>query len=292
MNLRLFTLGGKQFWTDVRIDDGWRVQRHALTGHYRLLDPRNRRRAWGSEAHCIAEWQSAGAPQGGPESRTGREAVILLHGLGRTRAAMRPLAGHLRSAGFVALDFGYASSRQTVQRHADALACVVAGLAGYDKLHFVGHSLGNLVVRRFLHNHPESVPPAIGRVVMLAPPNNGSRLAARLRRNPAFRLMLGPAGQEIAEWQTLRTTLATPESFAVIAGECARIRNPLLDKAGDLVLTVEETKLAGMSDFRCLDVNHTFLMRNPEVMRLTLSFLQTGRFASESVMRANKSAAL
>ncbi len=37
-NLPLPTMGGKQFWSDVRWRSGWRVQRHIWTGHHRLLD--------------------------------------------------------------------------------------------------------------------------------------------------------------------------------------------------------------------------------------------------------------
>ena len=31
------TLGGWVFWTDLLLYDDWRIQRHALTGHCRLL---------------------------------------------------------------------------------------------------------------------------------------------------------------------------------------------------------------------------------------------------------------
>jgi hypothetical protein len=104
-------------------------------------------------------------------------------------------------------------------------------------------------------------------------------LAARLRRNPVFLLALGPAGQEIADWTSLEKELATPADFGVIAGNCTAVGNPLLDEEGDLIVTVEETKLAGMGDFVCLDATHTFLMRNAEVKRMAHRFLKTGRFA-------------
>ena len=52
INLRLPTFGGKQFWRDCLIDREWRIQQHVHTGHFRLLDARNHRRAWGSYAAC------------------------------------------------------------------------------------------------------------------------------------------------------------------------------------------------------------------------------------------------
>ena len=52
LNLRFPTLGGKQMWADERVDAGWRIQRHAWTGHHRLLDDGDVRRAWGRYEWC------------------------------------------------------------------------------------------------------------------------------------------------------------------------------------------------------------------------------------------------
>ncbi len=279
MNIPLPTLGGKQLWTDLRIDtDGWRIQRHAFTGHCRLLDDHDRRRAWGSRAVCEEGWRRLHPSASG--ERKGHELVVLLHGLGRSRTAMRPMGAFLRDSGYDVVEFGYASTRATVEQHARALSSVLDYLKGYDRVHFIGHSLGNLVVRRYLAMQDgEQEPQAhVGHVVMLAPPNHGSRLAMRLQRNPVYLVALGPTGQEIADWRELEATLATPEHFGVIAGSYGGLANPLLDAEGDLVVTVEETKLEGMSDFRSMNVTHTFLMRNPQVMRMTLCFLREGSF--------------
>ena len=278
MNVALPTLGGKQFWTDVRIDpSGWRIQRHALTGHYRLLDNRNIRRAWGKREHCEGMWSRL-APAGSPAARKGRELVVLLHGLGRTRSAMAPMASFFRGAGYDVVDLGYASTRAGIDHHAAALDSVLAELAGYDRVHFVGHSLGALVIRRYLAIHADEPQDHIGRVVMLAPPNQGSALAARLRANPVFLATAGPVGAEIGHWTELSAKLATPRQCGVIAGDCRSLSNPLLEGGGDLVVTVEETKLEGMTAFLCVDATHTFLMSNPDVMRQSLTFLRHGRF--------------
>ena len=279
MNVALPTLGGKQLWTDVRAGPtGWRIQRHALTGHYRLLDGRNIRRAWGKREHCEEAWAQLAPAAGDPAARKGRELVVLLHGLGRTRAAMAPMASFLRGAGYDVVDFGYASTRAGIDHHAKALDSVLCELDGYAQVHFVGHSLGALVVRRYLAMHAEEPMEHIGRVVMLAPPNQGSALAARLKANPVFLATAGPVGHEIGHWRELSAKLATPRECAVIAGDYRGLNNPLLDGSGDLVVTVEETKLEGMKALVCIDATHTFLMNNPEVMRQSLAFLRHRRF--------------
>ena len=51
-NLPFPTLGGKQIWADNFIYAGWRIQQNVYTDHFRLLDDRDIRRAWGDEAAC------------------------------------------------------------------------------------------------------------------------------------------------------------------------------------------------------------------------------------------------
>jgi hypothetical protein len=46
-------------------------------------------------------------------------------------------------------------------------------------------------------------------------------------------------------------------------------------------VSVEDTKLEGMSDFRVVDVSHAFIMQNDEVIELVLRFLRTGSFAED-----------
>ena len=41
------TMGGVIFWDDIQECNGWRLQRNTFTGHYRILDPNDVRRAWG-----------------------------------------------------------------------------------------------------------------------------------------------------------------------------------------------------------------------------------------------------
>ena len=48
------TLGGKQFWSDELFFRGWRIQRHAVTEHHRLLDPDDRRHGWGGPSAILA----------------------------------------------------------------------------------------------------------------------------------------------------------------------------------------------------------------------------------------------
>ena len=275
------TLGGMQFWNDCHITTGgWRVQQHCLTEHHRLLTPSDVRRAWGSYDEC----RLAIPPR--EKNLAAGETVLCVHGLGRSRSSMEPMAAFLREAGYRVLSVGYASTRTTVDEQARIVVEILHNGPPLEKVHWVGHSLGCLIARRYeaLARQHEGITP-LGRVVMLAPPNQGSRLADRmagqLGASLLFRVVDGPAGQEIVAWDELEPTLATPSDFGVIAGRFDPVSNPLLNEPSDLVVTVEETKLAGQSDFATVAHSHTLIMRRRDVMTMTRQFLQSGRFAEQ-----------
>lgn len=150
------TFGGQQFWSDELVFRDWRIQQNVLTRHYRLLDDRDFRMAWGTFEQCQAKFD---------ELRRERElapldgkAVILLHGLSRTRDAMGGIARHLADEGYTPLNVSYASTRRSLDDHAASLARIIAALDGVDEINFVGHSLGNLIVRRYLGEASEAEP--------------------------------------------------------------------------------------------------------------------------------------
>lgn len=288
-NIPTWTLGGKQFWTDELIHGQWRIQRNVMTGHYRLLDPKNIRRAWGTWDGCFAKWAELKREKDVPPLK--KSVVIVLHGLGRTRSSMAGLAKYLAQNGdFTVMRFSYASTRSSLADDAKSLGRVVSHLEGVEEIHFVAHSMGNLVVRHLLGDQMQDacglgVDHRFGRIVMLAPPNNGADLARRFKDNTVFQLVFGVGGREFSKnWAKLQRHLLTPPcQFGIIAGggDDGDGRNPLLEGDDDLVVTVEETKLAGARDFVVLPVAHTFIMDDDTVQQYTLQFLQQGHFISE-----------
>src|SRR5688500_3170801 len=85
---------------------------------------------------------------GGPEPGDRRELVFLVHGMGRTPLSMFLLGRRLERAGYRVASFGYLSTTGTVADLGAALARRVEAMAGEaPAVHFVGHSLGNIIVR-------------------------------------------------------------------------------------------------------------------------------------------------
>lgn len=102
--------------------------------------------------------------------------IILLHGLHMHSWVMRPLAYLLEQEGFEVALFDYCSVLHSMNRHVEDLARWIDENHADETLHFVGHSLGGLVLRNFAAVYPEKVS---GRIVTMGTPHQGSRAAQR-----------------------------------------------------------------------------------------------------------------
>ena len=283
----LKTLGGKQFWTDDYHCGGWRIQQNVISETFRLLDPENKQHGSGAREDCLSkleEFKRAGRIQ--PIS--GR-VVVVLHGLIRTTDSMRMLGQYLQENGdFTAVDFEYASTRRPMADHAAALARVIDSLGdSVTEINFVGHSMGNIVVRHYLADLAEQggVEKRFGRMVMIGPPNQGSKMARVLRWSLLFNVVAGSAGTQLGiGWPKLEPQLATPSfEFGIIAGGQAdgkKFSNLLLEGKDDFTVSLDEARLNGATDFLVEPLFHSTMMRQPVTLESTLRFLNHGYFVS------------
>lgn len=209
-----------------------------------------------------------------------RATVVLLHGLGRTPLSMRPMERSLEEEGFRVVNLGYPSRREPMDALVDSLgAALAACCAEAERIHFVTHSLGGILVRSYVRSHGAA---RIGRVVMLSPPNAGSEVVDRLEGLGALEWLLGPTFAGLGTDSTaLPARLGPPEfEVGVITGE--RSVNPLFSRwlpgPDDGAVTVESARLPGAAAFLVVPYSHTFIMRKEEVIEQVTSFLRSGRF--------------
>lgn len=270
------TLGGYQLWSDTWVRSGWRVQEDVVGGGSRLLDPRGFRVMSGGRDACVAAGERS-APTDGR-----RAAVVLLHGMGRTRVCMRPMARAVRAAGFAVANVGYASLLGSPGDHARRVAQVVASLAddGAREVHFVTHSLGGLVARRLC---ADGLPGArVGRLVLLAAPNRGAAIAERLSGFGPYRVLSGPCGLAVTPAGAAALPVPDAEILVVAGGNGGRGYNPLLGGDNDGVVKVCETRLGDAeAGFLLVRRPHTTIMLCPRVTTAALGFIDTGRASAQ-----------
>ena len=215
-----------------------------------------------------------------------RENVILLHGLGRTSGSMLILKHRLQHAGYRVTSKSYASTQGSVSDH---MVWLEALLDEYDRedqeqIHFVTHSLGGIVVRKYLAEYPVA---NLGRVVMLSPLNQGSEVADYFKDWKLFQMAMGPSGQELGtEYGSTPNSLG-PVAFelGVISGDASinPLTSWLIPGSDDGAVSVGRTRVDGMTDFRVVHHSHTFIMNASEVADEVISFLKTGSFAHEDM---------
>ena len=213
---------------------------------------------------------------------TSADCVVLLHGLARTANSMQVLKKAFMDRGYKVVNVDYPSREYSVEKLADL--AMESGLTAChaeagEKVHFVTHSIGGILVRYYLAHHDI---PALGRVVMLAPPNQGSELVDNLSKIPGFKLINGPAGGQLGKGPNgIPSELgAVDYPVGVIAG--TRSVNPILSlylpDPDDGKVSVESTKVAGMTDFVTVPASHTFIICNKAAIRQAIAFIETGLF--------------
>jgi glycerol-3-phosphate O-acyltransferase len=243
-----------------------------------------------SIAHFFATRDAAsGSTTGVVGSKpTASKAVVLVHGLARTSRSMARLGHALRAAGYEVYNWDYPSRSYGVAALTDALEEFARAAASQSgRIDFVTHSMGGLLVRGVL---ARGRLPNVGRLVMLAPPNQGSRIASEISGYAWARSFFGPALTDLStdkEVGVAGQLGAPPCEVGVVAG--TRSFHPLQPTSyysslvrppgsHDGTLYVDETRLAGMTDFVAVNANHMFIMDHDEAVRQTLAFLERGRF--------------
>jgi len=212
-----------------------------------------------------------------------QECVILLHGLARSNQSMAKLAKRLDRANYLSINYDYPSTQYTIEElAATTLPDALAQCPPESKVHFVTHSMGGILLRQYLSSNEID---NLGRVVMLGPPNQGSQVVDKLRNTPGYQLINGPAGLQLGTDAESVPNRLGPVDFelGVIAGTRSinLILSTMLPNPDDGKVSVENTKLEGMTDHIEMPVTHPFMMKNKAVMDQVLFFLKNGAFSRE-----------
>jgi hypothetical protein len=186
----------------------------------------------------------------------------------------------LQKEGFATLNLAYLSRKYPLEVLVDDIHAGIYRFAMQtDALHFVTHSMGGLLAQLYLAKHR---PIRLHRVVMLGPPNGGSEVADFLKETAPYRAFYGPAGQQIGTKRESSARLPPPDyCVGIIAGN--KTIDPfssffIVPRPNDGKVSVESTRLKGMTDHLVLGATHSGLLRHQGAINQTISFLRDGRF--------------
>ena len=212
------------------------------------------------------------------------ELVILLHGIAKSSKHMKKLELYLEKQNFKVININYPSTEHPLNKLAVIIHNKIKphiNLA--QKVNFVGYSLGGVMVRILLakYNYEN-----LGRVVQLAPPNRGSKVADHLQNNWLFKKIYGPAGQQLITNQAKIKHLFKEINYEVgiIAG------NKSIDPISSLFfikgkddgkVSIKNTKLDKMTDHIVVPASHIFFPAKKIVHKQTVFFLKNGYFMRE-----------
>ena len=221
--------------------------------------------------------------------RAEKELVALVHGIANPGLVMTPFSLWLQDHDYDVLNIDYPSQNLDIVRLTTYIhkALVRHKYGEYKKLHFVAFSLGGLVLRAYLSRHK---PDNLGRVVMLAPPNQGSEAADTLKNEWYYKLLMGPAGQQITTDNLKLYANGTIDyELGIIAGTKSDLSaanffmkgmGTQLPEPNDGAVSVENTKLSGMKEHITVETSHPMILDDTLAKTYTVNFLKTGSFKS------------
>jgi len=199
--------------------------------------------------------------------------AILIHGMGRTPAAMSILAVRLRAAKIRPHLFGYSVTferwDECVQRYQNFIEKHVAA----SDYIIVGHSLGTVLTRATLPKLTHK-PKAC---FFLAPPTQVPKAARAFAHRRLIRLFMGDVGRILAD-KELMDSLPLPDVptkiYAGVAGPRGRY-SPFGEELNDGLLTVNETLLPSIP-LQTVPALHTFIMNSKIVTRDIVRIARAG----------------
>jgi len=210
--------------------------------------------------------------------------VVLVHGFFRHGSNMRYLAQKLEQHGYSTLAPTLPTTFRNVRECGEFLAKTIAPICeeriqdgNGNVVHFVGHSMGGLVIRDYLSRR---VVEKLGRVVLIGTPNGGSPYANLLLGVPFSDDILeclpdlAEPGLDIAPPRNV----PAPEIGIIIGTKPDIVRQLLLSGEHDGLVTAESVRRVSANDEMSIPCSHEQLQWRDDTAEGIVSFLEKGKF--------------
>ncbi|HLP06240.1 MAG TPA: hypothetical protein VK152_12500 [Paludibacter sp.] len=210
--------------------------------------------------------------------------IYFIHGYAGSGFEMNKILSAVQKSGFDCELFTYRSMTDDVDSVGIDLVKRIQS-ENCDTVSFVTHSMGALVVRS-LYEHIGSMGrfPFIHRIVMIAPPNNGSPVADYFSRYKFLKFIVGPNVNNLTTNPlTGAGKYPTPTcEVGLVAGSYGGKKgfNAFINDDNDGVLIPSQTKMGIEKDVVFIRSWHVGLLFDKKVAKHVVSFLCTGFFSS------------
>lgn len=209
------------------------------------------------------------------------ETIISIHGFLGAPWNMYFLKKNFQKHGWQVINWKYTSRDQTINEHAKELTKQIIKIQDENpdkQICFIAHSLGCLILKAALNepNCPKNVKNA--KIVLIAPPNNGTIWGRTLNRFSLFRKFTkNYSGQELCTYQNFDHLGKFPASanILVIAGNLGF--NPWIGKENDGTVAIDETYLDTKHKHITIRRGHKTIIFSKKTFSLALDFMRTGR---------------
>ena len=208
-----------------------------------------------------------------------RHLVVLAHGILKDSKDMEFLEGGLLSRGFKTISVDLPLTFGTLEEACKSLEKQIEmEFNSYDVVHFVGYSMGGLVIQRFLSMNKLN---NIGYCVFIGTPNRGSKLANIFAAIPGLEMIFKPL-KDLKTSRTLDDIFKHNKNIKI--GVIAGTKNDplhsrlLLSPSSDGMVEVHSAKLDKMHEFTHFPYAHKNIHFQEDVLTAVCSFLKNGTF--------------
>ena len=223
-------------------------------------------------------------PQHKYSSSKTNEVVLLFHGAGKTKKQMKDIGALLYNLGYRTYSIEYSSYYQRAEQIVKEVLPKVKSIERqYERIHFIGHSLGGLIIRGALTNYK---PKNLGKVIQIATPNQGSKIANYVRNIWLYRMIYGQVSQDLTTNSNFLNSLEQKAEYEVgiIAGSSKRLLAKWLLGFGvnDGRVAVDETFLAGAKSHIVIKEGHNQIVNSTKTLYQIKKFMLDGNFEHET----------
>ena len=217
-----------------------------------------------------------------PTTAKNNELVIVAHGLARSDNAMWLMEKRFEQEGYEVCLLDYKTIGQNNESLFSDTEQQIDNCLNGKRTHFVGHSLGGLVIKNYLNKETNRLKIVeLGEVVFAGTPNRGSEVADAMKDHYLMKIGGEVAKSLMTGIDTLGDRLGKSEvAIGVIAGsKSIKLTEQYFTTPNDGLVSVESTKTANMKDFIVLEVSHAAMRYDKDVAAQILHYLKNGYFS-------------